>query len=372
VGPGLASSGVTLRNPQRDADLSILWETWNALNEQYIDPSRLQVTPLIYGAAEGLVRGVDDPYTVFMTPEQDKNFRDELAGNLEGIGAELTMKDAFVTIVTPLKGSPAEKAGLLPKDIIIAVDGQNTEDWSLSQVVSKIRGPQGTTVKVTVFRDKVGRKEFAITRDAIHIPSVEVRTIQGAGKTFGYIALNQFGDRSISEFTRELQILLKKNIDGFVLDLRNNGGGLLDGAVDLVSLFLDQGTVVSVERRGQITDTQSVHGNPIAPKLPLVVLQNGATASAAEITAGALQDHKRATIVGEKSFGKGTVQEIIHLSGGASLRVTIAHWLTPNGKNLGKEGVTPDVVVAGTGSVRSNQKDPQLEAAIQILLKLKK
>ncbi len=372
VAPGLSASGVTVRNPQRDVDISLLWEVWNQLNDHYNDPQKLQVTPMVYGAAEGLVRGVGDPYTAFMTPTEDKDFRDTLAGNLEGIGAELTLQNDAVTVVTPLKGSPAQKAGILPKDIIIEVEGQSTEGWTLDQVVSKVRGPQGTSVKLAVYRDKVGKKEFTITREAIHVPSVEAKVIEKNGKKIGYISLNQFGEQSIQEFKKELQAQQKQNIDGLVMDLRNNGGGLLDGAIDLVSLFLDKGTVVSVERRGQITETDDVLGGAIAKDLPLVVLQNGATASASEITSGALQDHKRATIVGEKSFGKGTVQEIIKLSGGASLRVTVAHWLTPNGKNLGKEGVTPDVVVEGKKPQGlSAEKDAQLEKALEVLVPAK-
>lgn len=373
VSPGATASGVIVRNPERDVDISLLWDVWNALNDHYIDPKKLQVTPLVYGAAEGLARGVGDPYTVFMTPVEDKDFRDGLAGNLEGIGAELTTQDDAVMVVTPLKGSPAERAGILPKDIIIEVEGESTEGWTLNDVVTRVRGPQGTNVKLAVYRDKVGKKEFTITREAIHVPSVESKIITAEKKKIGYIALNQFGEQSIQEFKKELVEFQKQKVDGLVIDLRNNGGGLLDGAIDMASLFIEKGVVVSVERRGEVTESDEVHGGAIAPDLPLAVLQNGATASASEIVAGALQDHKRATIVGEKSFGKGTVQEIVKLSGGSSLRVTVAHWLTPNGKNLGKEGVTPDVAVEGKKpQALETAEDPQLQAAIKVLTEAKK
>lgn len=381
TGPGASSSGVVLRDPRREADISLLWDVWDTLLEQYIDPQKLQVTPLLYGAAEGLVRGVGDPYTVFMTPKENADFREGLAGNLEGIGAELTVRDGLVIIVTPLKGSPAERAGLQPKDVIVEVDGQSTDGWSLSQVVARIRGPKGTTVKIRVGREKAGVLDFTITRAAIHVPSVEANIIETGGKVFGYAALNQFGEKSIAELKIELQKFKDRRIDGIVLDLRNNGGGYLDGAVDLTSLFLRAGTVVTVERRGGGREAQGVSGNVLLPETPLVVLQNEATASASEIVSGALQDHKRATVVGTKSFGKGTVQEVIDLSGGVSVRVTVAQWLTPAGKNLGKEGVRPDIVVEmpkapaeGTkapavGAPWDWKTDPQLSAAVKILLK---
>lgn len=378
IHPGESASGVTVKNPARDVDISLLWDVWEKLNEHYVDPKKVQVTPLVYGAAEGLARGLGDPYTVFMTPKENDNFREGLAGNLQGIGAELTVRDELIVVVNPLKGSPAERAGVRPKDVIIKVDGDSTEGWSLSQVVSRIRGPKGTTVRIGVVREKDGEKEFTIMREEIHVPSVESHAIDTAGKQIGYVALNQFGEHSISELKKELESFKNRRMDGIILDLRNNGGGYLDGAVELTSFFLPKGVVVQVERRGGEKDTESVSGRTLLPDIPLIIVQNEGTASAAEIVSGALQDHKRATIVGTKSFGKGTVQEIVDLPGGASLRVTVAQWLTPSGKNLGKEGVHPDVVVEPpktppeplpVGAPWDWKTDVQLSAAVGVFLK---
>lgn len=382
VQPGATASGITVNNPRREVDISLLWDTWETLQEYYIEPQKLQVTPLVYGAAEGLTRAIGDPYTVFMTPKENEEFRDGLSGSLQGIGAELTVRDGVIIIVSPLKGSPAERAGLFPKDAIEEVDGQSTEGWSLSQVVSRIRGPKGTTVRIKVFREGKATTaesslEFTITREEIHVPSVETHLVTTAGKTFGYAALNQFGEDSIMELKRELQSFKDKRVDGLILDLRNNGGGYLDGAVELASVFLREGAVVTVEHRRGDHDVQAVSGKALLQDLPLVILQNEATASASEIVAGALQDHERATIVGKKSFGKGTVQEVVDLQGGASLRVTVARWLTPDGKNLGKEGVHPDIEVEGrkpddplppVGAPWDWTADPQVAAGVEVLL----
>jgi carboxyl-terminal processing protease len=376
IHPGKSASGVTANNPQRDVDIELMWETWNTLIEHYIDPKKLQVTPMVYGATEGLVRAVGDPYTVYMTPEEDKEFDDSLKGNLEGIGAELSMKDGEVTVVTPLKQSPAERAGIKSNDIITYVDDASTEGLNLTQVVNRIRGPKGTVVKVTVYRDGKGKLDFTMTREQIHIRSVEAKTIESSGKTIGYAALNQFGDGSIAELQQELQTFKKQKVDGIVLDLRNNGGGYLDGAVELTSLFVKSGLVVSVEHREGPGEREYVSGHPLLPDTPLVVLANEATASASEIVAGALQDHGRAKVIGKKSFGKGTVQEVIELGGGGSLRVTVARWLTPNGKNLGKEGIHPDLEVepaeTGKGEFGTPGKDPQLDAALDVVTGKKK
>ncbi len=379
IQPGKTASGVTVQDPQRQVDIGLLWDVWDKLNEYYIEPQKVQVTPLVYGAAEGLTRAIGDPYTVFMTPKENTEFREGLAGNLEGIGAELTVRDTLVIIVTPLKGSPAERAGLLPKDVILKVDGEPTDGWSLAQVVSRIRGPKGTSVRIQVGREgaKTQPPEFTIIREAIHIPSVESHVILTGGKTIGYVALNQFGESSIAELGKELQTFKDTPVSGIILDLRNNGGGYLDGAVDLVSFFIAEGKVVTVQRRQGESDIQMVNGRTLLPEMPLVILQNEATASASEIVAGALQDHGRATIVGKKSFGKGTVQEVIDLAGGTSLRVTVARWLTPNGKNLGKEGVHPDIDVEPrklsdtpppVGAPWEWKDDPQIAAGVEVLL----
>lgn len=363
-------SGETLADPEKQADLSLLWRVWRLLQQNYVDPRALQPQKLVTGAIGGLVAGVGDPYTVFMPPKENREFHRALEGTLQGIGAELTLKDGFVTVVAPLKGSPAEKAGLAPGDVIDTVDGASLEGLTLNDVVDRVRGPRGTAVQLRIVRPGVPEpKLFTIKRDTITIPSVESRVITATGSQVGYVALNQFGDTSTREMEKALLSFKGKSLKGIVLDLRGNGGGYLDGAVDVVSMFLKTGEVVAVEGRGGVSERHDVTGDPLFPDLPLVVLIDQGTASASEITAGALQDHGRATVVGMKSFGKGTVQEVIDLPGGGSLRVTTAHWLTPKGKNLGKEGVQPDVTVERGKNDAPGKADAQLDRALQVVLK---
>ncbi len=350
------------------ADVSVIWEAWNLLQRQYIAPDELEGKKLVYGAAEGLVRAVGDPYTVFMPPTETVAFRQSLNGSLEGIGAELKDKDHLITVVNAIEGSPAEKAGLLPEDIIAEVNGESMEGKSLSQAVEKIRGPKGTKVTLLIYRaSSTTPVAITITRAAILLPSVTSKIIDTPQGPIGYVDLTQFGDRSMEEVRTALDTFKLRTLKGIVLDLRYNGGGYLGGAIELTSMFLKEGKVVSVERRDVPLETQSVSGDTIYPDIPLVVLVNEGSASASEIVAGALQDNKRATVIGVKSFGKGTVQEVLEMQDGSSLRVTVARWLTPNGKNLGKEGVTPDYVVERTIEQYQANEDPQLDAATAFL-----
>jgi carboxyl-terminal processing protease len=342
---------------------------WRLLLKHYIAPEDLQVTPLVFGAVQGLVHAVGDAYTAFMTPPENKSFRQALEGKLQGIGAELTLREGQIVIVAPLKGSPAAKAGLLPGDVIVQVGEVTIEGETLQQVVQRIRGPKGTRVTLTILRHgSVEPLTFTIVRDDIDVPSVESRILTTATGSLGYIALNQFGEHSIVEFKEALQSIAQEPLKGLIVDLRFNGGGYLDGAVELASLFLHQGKVVSVERRGAEPEHHYVYGRPLLPDIPLAVIINQGSASASEIVAGALQDHGRATVIGKKSFGKGTVQEVIDLPGGSSLRVTTARWLTPNGKNLGKEGVDPDIDIDRTEEDFDAGRDSQLDAAVEWLL----
>lgn len=352
------------------ADLSLLWQVWDILQQKYIEPADLKPNEMVLGAIHGLVAGVGDPYTLFMSPSENTDFRDSLSGHLEGIGAQLTQSGTNVFVVSPLKGSPAEKAGILPQDWIVQVNDKDVVGQSLEDIVSQVRGPKGTNVRIGLVRKQVDEViTLSIVRDSITVPSTEYEVKHGTGGDVGYLSINQFGDSTIQEVRSILADVRPEALKGFIIDLRFNGGGYLDGAVDLVSMFQEKGMVVSVEGRGKQIESHAVTGNVLLPTIPLVVLINEGSASASEITAGALQDNKRAIIIGAKSFGKGTVQEVINLDGGTSLRVTIAHWLTPGGRNLSKEGVMPDIVVERTREQILAKKDPQLEKAMEILLK---
>ncbi len=362
------SGTVVQGDPEEQVDLSLLWGVWRLLQKHYLRPEGMSSDTMVYGAVSGLVDSLGDPYTLFMTPKDTKDFDNAMSGTLEGIGAQLDSQSGIVTIVAPLKGSPAEKAGLLARDAIIKVDDVDVTTLRLDEVVTKIRGPKGTTVKITVIRPgKNDPVTVSVVRDAIHIPSVEWNLVKSEKGTIAVVALNQFGDDAIPEITKAIESL-PKDIKGFVLDLRYNGGGYLDGATDLVSMFQKTGKVVSVERRGMPSEEHNVTGKTLLPDTPMVVLINAGSASASEITAGALKDSGRAKIIGTQSFGKGTVQEIIDLPGGSSLRVTTAKWLTPSGHDLAKKGITPDIVVDRTAEDVKASKDPQLDAAVTWLL----
>jgi carboxyl-terminal processing protease len=366
---GQTASGALVQDPEKEVNPALMWGVWRLLSKHYIAPENMKTQEMLYGAVGGLVAAIGDPYTVFMTPTENEDFHQSLGGRLEGIGAELTLKDSHIVVVAPLKGSPAAEAGLAPEDIIIKVNDEDVTGKGLVQVVERIRGPKGTSVTLTI--ERMGEEDFltfTIVRNEIHVPSVEYEVKKTATGSIGYIALNQFGDDSVAEVREVLDALEHEDLTGIVFDVRFNGGGYLEGAVELVSFFLSEGKVVSVQRRTGEPIHHYVTSRPLVPDLPMVVLINEGSASASEILAGALQDHKRATIIGKKSFGKGTVQEVFDLPGGSSIRITTAKWLTPNGKDLGSEGVMPDIVVERTREEIQNKVDPQLDAAIEWLV----
>ncbi len=325
-----------------------------------LDPGRL-----LDGLKEGLVDAANDPYTAYFNPEDAKTFNEALTGSFIGIGAELgTDADNNIVIISPLSGYPAEKAGLKPKDIIAAVNGQLVTGVSVDKVVQKIRGAAGVAVKLTIKRGADKPFELSITRERITIPSVE-SSVEGA---IGYL--------KISQFTNDTTKLAKKVADDFkaqgvkaiILDLRGNPGGYLKTATEISSLWLDKGkTVVSERRGGQTLSTDYALGGNVFKSLPTVVLINSGSASASEITAGALRDNGVATIVGEKSFGKGSVQQVESLSGGGELKVTIARWFTPVGENIDKQGIAPDITITMSDTDVAAGKDPQKDKATQIL-----
>lgn len=366
---GGTGSGEVITNPEEQVDITLLWNVWQLLSSRYIHAADLKTQTLLYGAVTGLVDSVGDPYTVFMTPTENTDFRQSLSGHLQGIGAELALRDGKIVVVSPLKGSPAEKAGLMAEDVITEVDGASMEGKTLQDAVMVIRGEKDTKVTLTIDRkDSAQPVVLTIVRDDIEVPSATYEVKKSGSGSIGYLTLYQFGAETVKEAEAELQKVKTEPVDAILIDLRGNGGGYLDGAVALSSLFMKEGKVVSVERSSGAPTVHNVSGKPLLPDIPMAVLINQGSASASEIVAGALQDQKRAKIIGMTSFGKGTVQEVIDLPGGSSLRVTTARWLTPSGRDLGKHGVTPDIEVDLTKADVDAGHDPQMDAAIEWLL----
>ncbi len=348
-------------------NMQLFWDTWNMLSGKFVDPHLLDTQEMIYGAIRGMVASLGDPYTVFMTPKENKEFQNNLEGTLEGIGAELTLKNQLLTIISPVKNSPAQRAGIQPEDIILKINGEITKDFTLEQAVNKIRGPRGTSITLTLIRKGHDQPfDVKILRDTINVTSVEWKIKEG----FAYLSINQFGNRLSEEWSDAVNKVLSRHPKGIILDLRFNGGGFLDGAVEIASEFMDKGLVVTIKKRNPADNEEiNVNGKARLASLPLVVLINKGSASASEIVAGAIQDQKRGTVIGENSFGKGTVQEVVNLLGGSSLRVTIAKWYTPNDKNITEKGITPDIEVKRTPEDFEKGRDPQLDAAIEYLKK---
>ncbi len=371
IGVQLGAASEQLKNEQKkNVDISILWNVWNQLDAHYLHPEKIQNNEMVWGAARGMVASIGDPYTLFMSPKENTEFEDIMTGHLQGIGAELSLKNSEVGVVNVIKGSPAEKAGLLPQDIIIKVDDKTLDGLTLQEIVKLIRGKKGTSVTLTLIHGHdLAPRILTIIRDDIKIPSTEYEVKSGKNGSVGVLTISQFGVDTIKEvqaiIANEVQ---EKNIKGLVIDLRYNGGGYLEGAVSLCSMFMKEGKVVTVQGREGAGAPHYVTGNPVLPLLPLVVLINQGTASASEIVAGALQDDNRAKIIGMKSFGKGSVQQVLDLPGGSSLRVTIARWLTSSGRDLGKEGVTPDIVVDRSLEDALAERDPQMDSALAWLL----
>lgn len=357
----------------KNIDFNLFWETWDKVEKKFIDKKKLDPQKMFYGAIKGMVASLEDPYTFFLTPEENKQSKQDLEGKFEGIGAQLGMKEGRIIVVAPLKDSPAEKAGVLAGDFINKVDGVATKDWTLPQAVSKIRGPKETKVTLTLERN--GKElETTITRQEIKVPSIELSYEK---QKVAYLKVNQFGENTNDEWDKAVEQIKKRwqsrEIKGLILDLRDNPGGYLDGSVYLASEFLPLGTlVVKQESSGSSPKEYRVIRSGKLINIPLVILINKGSASASEILAGSLRDYKKATLVGEKTFGKGSVQEALDLKEGAGLHVTVAKWILPNGDWINSKGIEPDVKVENKlkeGNTLTKADDLQLEKAIEILIK---
>lgn len=367
-------------------DFSPFWTVWSKIETDYYDKTKIDPQKMLNGAIAGALQSLEDPFTVYLPPVQNDNFKQGLAGQFSGIGAELGVKGSNIVVIAPLVGTPAEKAGIKAGDIIIKVDGVSTAGWSIIQAVDKIRGEIGTEVILTVIHKDTNNKQIdiKIVRDTITVKSVEgyikkvseIENIKVADDKknlkVAYIRLSQFGDGTNKDWTDEViklagQIRTDKDVKGVILDLRNNPGGYLTDAVFIASEFLNQGTPVVLEDNVISKKTLYANRNGQLTSAPLVILINRGSASASEIVAGALRDNKKTKLIGETSFGKGTIQQAEDLGQGAGLHVTIAKWLTPNSTWVNGKGLVPDI------EVKLDPKDPtrdtQLEKAVNELIK---
>lgn len=351
-------------------DYNLLWTALNILNTKFIDKP-VNPKSLLYGAIRGAVQSVGDPYTDFFEPKALDSFKSDLKGSFDGIGAEIGKKNGLITVVAPLPDSPAERAGLKAQDIIVQVNGKSTADWSVEQAVNEIRGLKGTEVTLTVYRESKGQPfDLKITRDKIAVKSVRLEYKEVDGKKIAVIGISKFGDDTKDLFDKAVADVLTKSVSGLVIDVRNNPGGYLQTAVEIASNWVPKGETIVTEAHSDGTSQKfnSLGFNKLAA-IKTVILINGGSASASEILSGALHDFKIAQLIGEKSFGKGSVQELIDLPDGSAVKVTVAKWITPNGKNLNKDGLVPDTEVKLTEENVKDGKDVQMEAALQALTK---
>jgi carboxyl-terminal processing protease len=348
-------------------DLDTFWEVWGLVEKDFIG-ALPNSQARVYGAIRGSLASLNDPYTVFVEPQPHQREKEDLRGSFGGIGVTMRRNAEGDLLLTPLPDSPALKAGVQDGDVMLEVDGQPiTPTMSFVAVAAVVRGQVGTQVKITVRR--VGQSQplaFTITRQVIDTPSVDSRILADSPQ-IGYIAIDRFTERTGSEVQNAIKDLKQKGATQIILDLRDNGGGLLDSAVDVASQFIGEGVVLYEKQKGQDERTFQVKPGGLATDLPVVVLVNHATASASEIVAGALHDHQRATLVGEQTYGKGSVQHIYDLADGSSLHVTAAEWFTPNRHQLTGNGLKPDIAVSRSSDDSAAGRDPQLDRAVAFL-----
>ena len=355
-----------------NSDFNLFWEAVDIAKSNYVDMSGVTDEKLLYGAIKGMLGAIDDPYTVFFNPSDAKKFEQDLNGSFGGIGAEIGIRSEQLLVISPLKGNPAEAAGLRPMDKIWKVNDKETAGLSVEESVKLIRGEPGTKVTLSIFRDGWREaKDFVITRAVIQVPTLdsEIKTTK-AGKKIAVMRLYNFNANVPSLFYTAATNVLTGGAEGIVLDLRNNPGGFLDVATNLAGYFVESGkTVVKEKKRGGEEELFVASGNALLSKLPIVVLINSGSASASEILAGAIKDLRGAQLIGEKSFGKGSVQKIETMSNGSTLKVTIAHWYTPNDTKIDKVGLKPDVEVKMTDEDFTKQRDPQMDKAMEVIEK---
>lgn len=360
-------------NAPSEKDLAEFWEVWRLIEERHPDSDESDAKEKMWGAIQGLVDSLEDPYTVFLPPEENEDLTIDLKGEFSGVGMEVGMRDEGLVVIAPLKDSPAEKAGVLPGDVVLKIDDTLTAELDVDQAVDLIRGERGTSVRITIFRKgETETKEISIVRDTIKIPVLESEYREQDG--IFIIRLFSFGEDSNAKFEEALSEFAGSGSKKLILDVRSNPGGFLSSAIDISSWFLEAGKTIVIEK-GKIPEynkTYKSRGHFLEGDYDMIVLVNGGSASASEIVAGALQEHKKARLVGKQTFGKGSVQELVPMNGGTALKITVAEWLTPNGVSISEEGLKPDVTVEFDPELYAKDKiDNQLEEAIKLLNKKK-
>jgi carboxyl-terminal processing protease len=350
-----------------DVDFSLFWEAWLAVQEKYARYDEVHYDKLVQGAISGMVRSLGDPYSIFLSAEDTSTFLDDLSGYFEGVGMEIGMRKGELTVISPLDGTPAKRAGIRPGDKILKIADTLTNDLTLDEAVSLIRGPRGTTVVLTIFREgKDGPLEIGVERDVIEIPTLSWELKEG---DVAYVKLSHFSEKARSDFRGIAKEISRSTADRIILDMRNNPGGFLEVAVDIGGWFVPSGSTIVIEDFRNIQDQKvyTAKGSGVFADLPVVVLINEGSASASEILAGALRDVLNAQLVGMKSFGKGSVQELEKLSNESSLKITVANWLTPNGNLIEGAGLVPDTEVDLSLEDLDAGNDPQLDKALEII-----
>lgn len=365
-----------------DSPQALYDEVWKLIDTKYVDASQnnqdwqkwrhkydsvLHNDKDAYVAIETMLASLNDPYTRFLDPDAFSDENQSISGTLFGIGIQIGVKDDKLTVIAPIENTPADKAGLKANDLILEINNKSTKGMSVKDAADLIRGPKGTSVTLLIKRDGVSQRVYTIMRDKIDVKSVSITPPKTAhiDQNVGYIRLNSFLSHTASDEIREALKKLSKK-DGYILDIRSNPGGLLTNAINISDMFLTSGAIVSTVDRDGYKETQRVDGNPITTK-PLVVLIDGGSASASEILSGALKDNGRAVLIGTKSFGKGLVQEINKLPNGAGVNITTQRYLTPNGTDINKKGITPDVEVKNTADDVKSKHDRQLEKADEVV-----
>ncbi len=356
--------------PPEEIDFSLFWEAWDKLQERFADKEKFDIQEMIYGAISGMIKSLEDPYTTFLNPEDTKRFIEDVKGTFEGVGMEIGLKKGRLQVIAPLEGTPAQKAGVLAGDKIIKVDDALTLDITLDEAINLIRGPKGTEVILTIYREEWGTtKEIKIVREVIEIPSLKWEI---KDENIAYLKLYHFSEKASFDFREAAIEILASPCQKIILDLRNNPGGYLEVAQDIAGWFLERGQIVVIEDFGRETEQKiyKAKGNASLVEYPVVILINQGSASGSEILAGALRDNRGIKLIGEKSFGKGSVQELERLKGGSSLKITVAKWLTPKGELITDKGLEPDIKIEMTEEDYEEERDPQLDKAIEIIKNL--